>query len=122
LSVSGKLTEPAARIGPIARLLLLELSNQTDWSIFWLAAALALIYLAFRFRVMQSWILITAVIAPIALYCATYLFTTWSNYLAHVTSSLPRLILQMVPASLLAIATVLPLRSGAGQRLGSGSP
>jgi hypothetical protein len=122
LSVSGKLTELVARIGPIARLLLLELSNQTDWSIFWLAAALALIYLAFRFRVMQSWILIAAVIAPIVLYCATYLFTTWSNYLAHVTSSLPRLILQLVPASLLAIATVLPLRSGDGQRFGSGSP
>jgi hypothetical protein len=122
LSVSGKLTETAARIGPIARLLLLDLSNQADWGIFWLAAALALLYLAFRFRAMQSWILIGAVIAPIVLYCATYLFTTWSNYSAHVTSSLPRLIFQMVPASLLAIATVLPLRSGDGQRLGSGSP
>jgi hypothetical protein len=122
LSVSGKLTELGARIGPIARLLLLEVSNQTDWSIFWLAAALAIFYLAFRFYAMQSWILIGAVIAPIVLYCASYLFTTWSSYSAHVTSSLPRLLLQIVPASLLAIATVLPLRSGYRQSLDSASP
>jgi len=122
LSVSGNLTELAARIGPIARLLLLEVSNQADWSIFWLAAVLAMLFLAFRIRAMQSWILIAAVIAPIVLYCATYLFTTWSNYSAHVTSSLPRLLLQIVPASLLAIANVLPLRSGRGQSLDSDSP
>lgn len=122
LSVSGRLTELAARIGPIARLLLVEVSNQTDWSIFWLAGALAVIYLAVRFQALRSWILIGAVIAPIVLYCATYLFTTWSNYSAHVTSSLPRLLLQIVPASLLAIATMLPLRSGNGQSLDSDSP
>lgn len=122
LAVSGKLMELTARVGPIARLLLLEVSNQTDWSIFWLAAALAVLFLAFRFRAMQSWVLIGAVIAPIVLYGSTYLFTTWSNYSAHVTSSLPRLLLQIVPASLLAIATVLPLRSGHGQSLGSDSP
>jgi len=122
LSITGKLTELAARIGPITRLLLVEISNQADWSIFWLAAALAALYLIFRFRTMQSWLLIAAVIAPIGLYCATYLFTTWSSYTAHVTSSLPRLLLQIVPASLLAIATVLPLRSGHGQSLDSDSP
>ncbi len=122
LSITGKLTELAARIGPITRLLLVEVSNQADWNIFWLAAALAALYLIFRFRTMQSWLLITAVIAPIGLYCATYLFTTWSSYTAHVTSSLPRLLLQIVPASLLAIATVLPLRSGHGQSLDSDSP
>ncbi len=122
LSVSGKLTEPGARIGPIARLLFLEVSDRTDWGIFWVAAALAVIYLAVRFRAIQSWILLSAVIAPIVLYCSTYLFTTWSNYSAHVTSSLPRLLLQIVPASLLAIAAVLPLRSGHEQRLGSDSP
>jgi len=122
LSITGKLTELAARIGPITRLLLVEISNQADWSIFWLAAALAALYLIFRFRTMQSWLLIAAVIAPIGLYCATYLFTTWSSYTAHVTSSLPRLLLQIVPASLLAIATVLPVRSGHGQSLDSDSP
>jgi hypothetical protein len=122
LSVSGKLTELGTRIGPIARLLFLEMSNRTDWSIFWVAAFLALIYLVVRFRAMQSWILLSAVIAPIVLYCATYLFTTWSNYSAHVTSSLPRLLLQIVPASLLTIAAVLPLRSGRGQSLRSDSP
>jgi len=121
LSISGKLTELAARIGPITRLLLVEVSNQADWSIFWLAAALAVLYLVFRFRTMQSWILIAAVIAPIGLYCATYLFTTWSSYTAHVTSSLPRLLLQIIPVSLLAIATVLPLRLGRLRNSGSGS-
>ena len=121
LSISGKLTELAARIGPITRLLLVEVSNQADWSVFWLAAALAVLYLVFRFRTMQSWILIAAVIAPIVLYCATYLFTTWSSYTAHVTSSLPRLLLQIIPVSLLAIATVLPLRLGRLRNPGSGS-
>jgi hypothetical protein len=121
-SIASKLGELTARIAPIARLLLVEVSNQTDWSIFWLAAALAMFYLAFRFYAMQSWILIGAVIAPIVFYCATYLFTTWSNYSAHVTSSLPRLLLQIVPASLLAIATVLPLRSGQRQSFGSDNP
>jgi len=121
LSISGKLTELAARIGPITRLLLVEVSNQADWSVFWLAAVLAVLYLVFRFRTMQSWILIAAVIAPIVLYCATYLFTTWSSYTAHVTSSLPRLLLQIIPVSLLAIATVLPLRLGRSRNPGSGS-
>jgi hypothetical protein len=65
---------------------------------------------------MQNVILVGATLIPIVLYCATYLFSNWPNYIAHVTSSLPRLLMQMVPTTLLAIATVLPLKSGQSEK------
>jgi hypothetical protein len=107
---SGKLFENAARVGPICRLLLAEMSSQADWSIFWLAAAVAMLYLVIRFNDTQSWMLVSAIIMPIALYCAIYLFSNWPNYAVHVSTSLPRLLLHVVPTTLLAIATVLPFK------------
>jgi len=108
LPALATLSETAARIGPIGRLLLVEMFAQSDWSIFWLAAAVSIFYLVCRFRNMQSIVLIGATLIPLVLYCATYLFSNWSSYTAHVTSSLPRLLMQIVPTGLLAIATVLP--------------
>jgi hypothetical protein len=47
------------------------------------------------------------VVAPVILYLTTYIFSSWPSYTAHVTSSLPRLLLHVMPAAWLAIALAL---------------
>ena len=99
------------RIVPIVRVLLVEIMEASHWSIFWLLTGLALVYLLFLFRNMRSLLLSSAILLPIIVYSSTYLFSTWPSYSAHITSSVPRLLLHVVPAAWLAIGLVLPLAS-----------
>jgi hypothetical protein len=105
----GKLIQNFDRIGPIFSILTREMSDQSDWGAFWLVAILGALYLIMRDRGLQSWLLIAATATPLFLYGSTYIFSNWQSYFAHVTSSLPRLLLHVVPASLLMISTGLPL-------------
>ena len=97
------------RVAPIVRVLLAEIIETSNWSIFWLLTGLALVYLMFLFRDTRSLLLASAILLPIIIYSSTYLFSTWPSYTAHMTSSVPRLLLHVVPAAWLAIGLVLPL-------------
>jgi hypothetical protein len=94
------------RLGPIFRITFAEISEPTHWSIFWLLAFVAIIYLLAA-RKFLRFLLAIGILGPIALYLCTYLFSAWPSYTAHVTSSLPRLFLQMMPAAWLAIGLAL---------------
>ena len=98
----------ANRFFPICERLFAELTAIGHWSIFWLLAGAAMVYLVCRLHNMKSLMLAGAVLLPIILYCLTYLFSAWSSYTAHITASLPRLLLHVVPVAWLTIGVALP--------------
>jgi hypothetical protein len=100
------LTRNLNRLGTIFRVLLAEASEPSHWSIFWLLAIVAIIYLVAA-RKFSRLILAIGLLGPLALYLATYLFSAWPSYTAHITSSLPRLLLQLMPATWLGIGLAL---------------
>jgi len=100
------LKDNAGRLREIFRVLFVELSEPAHWSIFWLLAAAAVIYL-FASRKVEKTVLAAAVLLPILLYALTYLFSNWPSYTAHMTSSIPRLLLHVMPAAWLAIGLAL---------------
>jgi hypothetical protein len=100
------LSQNLGRLRDIFGILFAELSEPAHWSIFWLLAAVSLIYL-FVSRKLERIAIASAVIIPILLYSLTYLFSTWSSYSAHMTSSFPRLLLHVMPAGWLAIGLAL---------------
>jgi hypothetical protein len=96
------LRENAGRLYDIFGILVAELSETFHWSIFWLIAALAVVYLIASWKV-EKLVLAGAVVLPVILYALIYLFSTWPSYTAHMTSSVPRLLLHVMPAGWLAI-------------------
>jgi hypothetical protein len=102
----GVLSTNANRSGEILTTLVAELSEPSHWSIFWLLAGVAVVYLMTS-RKLEKLVLALAVILPIVLYSAAYLFSAWPSYSAHMTSSMPRLLLHVMPAGWLAIGLAL---------------
>jgi len=100
------LRENAGRIHDIIGILFAELSETVHWSIFWLLAAVAVVYLIGS-RKLEKLVLAAAVVLPVILYTLIYLFSTWPSYSAHMTSSVPRLLLHVMPAGWLAIGLAL---------------
>src|SRR5438270_13467873 len=94
------------RIGGICATAFAEMSEPTHWSIFWMLALVAVIYLLCA-RQSSRVVLGIAVVAPVFLYLSTYIFSAWPSYTAHITSSLPRLLLHIMPAAWLAIGLAL---------------
>jgi hypothetical protein len=99
------------RLGDIGRVLFEEVNAFVHWSIFWLLATVAIGY-ALAARKLEKVILAMAVMLPIVLYSLTYLFSTWPSYTAHMTSSVPRLLLHVVPAGWLVIGLALTQPKG----------
>jgi hypothetical protein len=91
------------RLEVIGRALLGEMMETGRWSIFWLIAAIAFLALFFRARKQRVVILFIAVWAPIAMYSATFIFSGWPDWYAHMNHSISRLLLHVVPLTCLAI-------------------
>jgi hypothetical protein len=100
------LRENIGRLGEICRLLFEEVRETAHWSIFWLLAAIAIAYLIAS-RKAERILVALLVLGPVLLYSLTFLFSNWPSYTAHITSSLPRLLLHVMPAGWLAIALAL---------------
>jgi hypothetical protein len=98
------------RILPILRITIFEMTRFIHWSLFWLLVAIAFGYLVFRRRAAHLVVLALATILPIAAYALAYVFSNWPNYFFHMSTSFPRLLLQVVPVAWLAVALALPKR------------
>jgi hypothetical protein len=105
------------RFGPVLCSLISEAATIEHWNLLWLATLMAFLCFVIRGRDQQALMLVICAVAPIALYCGIYLFSAWSDYLHHVQSSLPRLLLHVAPLSMLAIALALSLPSRGSARL-----
>ncbi len=99
------------RIGPIAAMTFRELASVSHWSVFWLLVLAALLISACRKPDRQTVALGFAIVAPLVLYCSTYLFSAWPSIAAHVTGSMPRLALQLVPVAWCLVAGILTRES-----------
>jgi hypothetical protein len=91
----------------IYRVILIEVSTGQDWGVFWGVAAVAFGFLIFRWRYLVERLLTVFVWAPLTLYSLTYLFSSWNHYVDHVASSIARLLMQLVPVTMLGIGVVL---------------
>jgi hypothetical protein len=98
------------RLGPILASLFKEATTVSHWSLLWLATSVAFLCFAFCRRNERAILVMICSVVPLALYCCTYLFSAWPDYLHHVGSSLPRLLLQVAPLSILSIALALAPR------------
>jgi hypothetical protein len=98
------------RLGPILQSLIGETTTLSHWSLLWFVTLTAFLCLAIRHRSERAILLVICSFAPLALYCGTYLFSAWPDYLHHVRSSLPRLLLHIAPLSFLTIALALAPR------------
>jgi hypothetical protein len=110
------LSDNIGRLRDIFVILFEELSEPVHWSIFWLLAAVAIVYL-FVSRKLEKVILAGAIVLPVVLYSLIYLFSNWPSYTAHMTSSVPRLLLHVMPAAWLAIGLALSQPKSENQTL-----
>jgi hypothetical protein len=96
------------RSGAILHELLLTASDQSLWNIFWLLVVFALLAVVICRRATA---LVWLLLAPLACYCASYLLSAWPDYIAHIDTSLPRLLIQLTPVGWLLIALAFSARS-----------
>jgi len=99
------------RVPSIARIALAELTDVGLWSIFWLLTVVAIAYLGST-RTLLRLSVVVGLLSPVVLFLLTYVFSAWPSYTAHITSSLPRLLLQVFPVGWLAIGLALAYSKG----------
>jgi hypothetical protein len=91
------------RLPPILREVGHELVNTQNWSLLWIAFAIALPCLAIRGRWKLSAQLFLSIAVPLGFYSCIYILSSWPYYMNHIQVSLPRLVIHVAPVALLAI-------------------
>jgi hypothetical protein len=103
----GVLRSSIQRTGGILHELFVHLIRWSDWDIFWLLVAMAMIALLVRTRNTRAAALIWLLIAPLVCYCAMYLFSALPDHVWHIETSLRRHLIHVVPIAWLLIALAL---------------
>lgn len=83
------------------------MSDLRAWDLFWVIAVVALICALLRNRSAVTAVVVWLWIAPLLCYCASYIFSAWPDFSAHIDTSLPRLLLQLTPVVWLLIAVAI---------------
>jgi hypothetical protein len=96
------------RVGPVIATVGSELIDPMHWSVLWLSFPGALVVLLIMRRWSVAAVFASAIVIPLAGVAAAYMLSSWDDYLRHVELSLPRLILQLAPAALLAFLLACP--------------
>ena len=96
------------RIEMIAKFLGAQFIDWDRWSVLWIATPVALWQLARSRRNIEALVLTLCIFLPVALYSGIYIFSAWPSVGAHISTSLPRLMLDVALVAVLAIALVLP--------------
>jgi hypothetical protein len=97
------LANVVARLGPIAREVAFELIRIREWLVFWLVAIGSSIYLLRSQLRREGCLLLATTVAPLLVYGATYSLSAWPDFAAHLRTSFPRLVMQLVPLALISI-------------------
>ena len=87
--------------------LFLQLIVWRDWGIFWGLPVIAMIALLLRERSVRGAALLWLFLAPLACYCAVFLFSSQPDYIWHIETSLGRHLLHLAPIACLLIALAL---------------
>ncbi len=96
------------RFGPVLARLFTEISDLESWSLLWPGAALAVIALAMRRAWSPAFAFAWALALPLGLYVMPFVLSALDDYLIHAEHAQPRLLLQLAPTALLAIALAIP--------------
>ncbi|MGH2347360.1 MAG: hypothetical protein ACRDG4_19195, partial [Chloroflexota bacterium] len=104
------------RIGPIARLFLLNLYAVDEWSVLWIAVP-AVLLPALVYRRVRAPALLLVIVLPLAAFIASLSLSAWPDYTEHARTSLDRLILGTCPFALWFVCEQLvPRRHAAESR------
>jgi len=95
------------RLLVIGQAVFTEMTDWHQWSLLWSLFAVAVAYLLACRRTSAVITLLWSVIAPIAIYLSTYLFSAWENFEGYIGTSLPRLLMHVAPLAWLVIATAI---------------
>lgn len=87
------------RLGPIARLFILNLFATDEWSILWYVVLAALV-LAIPRKTIKGPALLLLILLPLAGFVGSLSLSAWPDYTLHVRTSLDRLLLGAAPFAL----------------------
>jgi len=99
----GTLLANLPRLPALARLLLEQLISVRSWGVLWQLVALAALWRPRQASAGERYLLAApaAYLLPLT---ASYVFSTWGSYTAHVAASLERLVLHVCPTAVLFLA------------------
>lgn len=106
----GNLQANADRLGTIVERIGAELIKLESWGLLWIGFAFALVALTVRGRRALAARFACALLLPLAAYALPFMLTTWGDFRVHMALALPRLLLHLAPAAMLAIALAWPPR------------
>jgi hypothetical protein len=95
------------RIADILPAVVHELTMPSHWSVLWIAAIGVLVFHQSSRCYVRRVSLPIAIILPLALDSSSYIFSAWVPFMAHLDSSISRLVLQVMPCAFVAIGSVM---------------
>ena len=101
------------RVGPTLLAVRAEMLTPGGWGVLWPGLLVALLLLALRPGGPPVVLLALSIALPVVGYAAVYLFSAWTPYTLHITSSLPRLLSHVAPLAVLAVGLAMPERQSA---------
>jgi hypothetical protein len=100
----------ADRIVPVFAAIGRELVNFESWSLLWVGVVLAFIVLFLKRAYHLALFIVAAVVAPLFLYAWPFVLSALPSYETHLEHALARLMFQVAPTAMLAVALALPAR------------
>lgn len=91
------------RVPVIAQAVMSELIILRHWGVLWLFFAMAAVWILSRKESREFILLPMAVLLPMLLYSGVYVFSLWGEFITHLESSFPRLLIHV---SLVAVLTI----------------
>jgi hypothetical protein len=95
------------RLGPILSDFASEFTDTRAWGLFWLVAGLAAVYFVRRHGGVRALVLTVSIVAPLAAYASTYVFSNWPDYHRHAGLSMSRLLMHITPLACLTLPAAL---------------
>jgi hypothetical protein len=96
------------RVPFIANFLALQIFDWHRWSVLWITMFFALWQLARGGEKGRAIILTTCIFLPVTLLSGVYVFSGWEDFRIHLTTSLPRLLIDVSLVAVLTVALVFP--------------
>lgn len=100
----------AGRLPHIAALFGLQMLDVENWSALWVALAGALFVFGRRLSA-SGWLLLLVLCAQIGAYMTSFVFSDWQPYIAHVQTSVDRLLIQAAPLAVLVLVEAVETRA-----------
>ena len=98
----------AYRIGPVFGRLWSELTNFNSWLYLWIGAAVAIVALGMWRRIALAFGFGVAIGLPMFIFVWPFVLSSFSSYLNHCDHALSRLMFQLAPTAMLAVAIANP--------------